>query len=80
MLVVCDNCAEKWPYGHKCASTAQLHAIHELWELFPSDHVVETSSHSSNDISAQLCVVLSAAAESGVESPRSMRLWGQIQG
>jgi hypothetical protein len=24
---LCDRCAEKWLYGHKCSSTLQLHAI-----------------------------------------------------
>jgi hypothetical protein len=31
---LCDRCAEKWSYGHQCSSTVQLHAIHELWDLF----------------------------------------------
>jgi hypothetical protein len=24
---LCDRCAEKWSYGHKCALTVQLHVI-----------------------------------------------------
>jgi hypothetical protein len=27
---LCDRCAEKWLYGHKCAPTVQLHAIQEF--------------------------------------------------
>jgi hypothetical protein len=27
---LCDKCVEKWSYGHKCATSVQLHAIHEL--------------------------------------------------
>ncbi|KAK3135672.1 hypothetical protein QOZ80_5BG0422000 [Eleusine coracana subsp. coracana] len=30
---LCDKCAEKWKYGHKCAPGAQLNAMQEIWEL-----------------------------------------------
>ncbi|KAL5680838.1 hypothetical protein ACJX0J_007223, partial [Zea mays] len=29
-----DSCAEKWTHGHKCSSTAQFHAMEEVWGLF----------------------------------------------
>jgi hypothetical protein len=38
------------------------------------------SVSSADDQSAQICVVVSEAAVSGIESPRSMRLMGSIQG
>jgi hypothetical protein len=31
---LCDRCADKWSYGHKCASTIQLHALQEFWDFF----------------------------------------------
>jgi hypothetical protein len=51
---LCDRCAEKWVYGHKCAATVQLHAIQELWELLPEEDHLETHSNSSDDQSGQL--------------------------
>jgi hypothetical protein len=77
---LCDKCAEKWSYGHKCA-TLQLHAIQELWDLMSEekdDPVYDT--YESSDQPAQLCVSLSEAAVNGTEAPRSMRLVGTIQG
>jgi hypothetical protein len=78
---LCDRCAEKWIPGHHCASTVQLHAIQELWELMSDEDSLDTYSVSfADDQSAQICVVVSKAAVSGIESPRSMRLMGSIQG
>jgi hypothetical protein len=34
---LCDRCTGKWSYDHKCATTVQLHAIQELWDLFPEE-------------------------------------------
>jgi hypothetical protein len=31
---------KKWSCGHKCASTVQLHAMQELWELMSEDDCV----------------------------------------
>jgi hypothetical protein len=78
---LCDKCAEKWSYGHKCATSVQLHAIQELWDLMSEekdDPVYDT--YESSDQPAQLCVSLSEAAVNGTEAPRSMRLVGTIQG
>jgi hypothetical protein len=78
---LCDKCAEKWTYGHKCAATLQLHVMQELLELFAdgtfdSEEVVSTP----NEDEAHLYLFLSEAARSGVESPKSLRLLGKIQG
>lgn len=75
---LCDHCVEKWSYGHQCASTVQLHAIQELWELLPEEG--RDTSVVSEDTSAQLCLFLSEDAVAGTESPKSMRLMGQMQG
>jgi hypothetical protein len=30
---LCDKCAEKWSYGHKCTAAAHVHALEEVWDL-----------------------------------------------
>lgn len=30
---LCDKCAEKWSYGHKCTAAAHLHALEEVCDL-----------------------------------------------
>jgi hypothetical protein len=78
---LCDKCAEKWTYGHKCSSSVQLHAIHELWELFTKEaSELDESVSEVNDHSTQLCVCLSEAVVMGMESSKSMKLLGTIQG
>jgi hypothetical protein len=72
---------KKWSYGHKCAATVQLHAIQELWELFPdSGPIYDDSRCSDTEVVDQLCVFLSEAALQRVESSMSMRFWCSIQG
>lgn len=39
---LCDKCAEKWTHGHKCSSTAQFHAMEEVWGLF-AEEVTEST-------------------------------------
>jgi hypothetical protein len=78
---MCDRCAEKWVYGHKCSSIVQWHVIQEMLELFPedgssnpeSDTLSKTSNH-------QLCLCLSECAALGVDSTMSMKLLGHIYG
>jgi hypothetical protein len=75
-----DRCVERWTYGHNCARIVQL--IQELWDLFPNDELSANSRDSAgaSEELAQLCAFLSEATISGVESARSMRLIGNIQG
>jgi hypothetical protein len=80
---LCDRCAKKWVHDHKCAPTVQLQVIQEMWELFPDEEVSTIASVDPDqlaDDSAQLCMCLSESVVRGVESPRSMRLIGSIQG
>lgn len=44
---LCDRCAEKWTPGHKCATTVQLHAIEEVWDLLTLDDQENTEPVSS---------------------------------
>jgi hypothetical protein len=75
---LCYHCAERWTYGHQCASTVQLHVIQELWELLPEED--QLSVGSAEDVNAQLCMCLSATAMPGTNSAKSMRLLGSMQG
>jgi predicted aspartyl protease len=59
-----------------------LYAIQEMWDLMSEEESVANESLSlfpDND-PAQLCLCVSKAAVSGKDSPKSMRLLGQIQG
>jgi hypothetical protein len=79
---LCDHCAEKWVNGHKCAPTVQLQAIQELMQLFPDDGSESTDSFqtSPDELDSQLYMALSEAAILGVESAKSMKFVGKIQG
>jgi hypothetical protein len=69
---LCDRCVEKWSYDHKCASTVQLHAIQELWQLFPDSgiDIVDVGCFETEEPHL-LCVCLSEAALKGVASSMS---------
>jgi hypothetical protein len=60
----------------------QLHVIEELWDLLSDTDAVDDQSKSeaSSDETGHLCLCLSEAAITGVESSRSMRLVGTLQG
>jgi hypothetical protein len=77
---LCEKCAEKWVHGHTCSPTVQLHAIQEMWELLPESTEESECDIVSNLESIQLCLCLSVVAVSCVESQKSMRLLGHIQG
>jgi hypothetical protein len=78
---LCDRCAEKWNPGHRCATIVQLHAAQELWEMMSIDgQDPDALSPDRCFDSGHLCVCLSEVTVSGVESPRSMRIMGSIQG
>lgn len=77
---LCDKCAKKYTRGHRCAPTVQLHVLQEVFQLFHTDDDTQ-SVHSGQSIeAAQLNVMLSAAAVSGVDGPRTIRFVGMIQG
>jgi hypothetical protein len=66
---LCNRCAEKWVYGHKCTATVQLHAIYEFWDLLPSgiDEAGGGESLPDDSSGSQLCLLLSEAAYASVE-------------
>ncbi|WVZ73357.1 hypothetical protein U9M48_021672 [Paspalum notatum var. saurae] len=77
---LCDKCAEKWSRDHKCAPTVQLHVLQEVYELFQLESTEHESAEESEELTDQLFVALSEAAVTGQEGPRTLRLWGEIQG
>jgi hypothetical protein len=56
---------------HQCAPSVQLQAIQEMWNLFSNDDC-------QFDDATQLNMMVSKAVVQGVESPRLMRMWGEI--
>lgn len=74
---LCDKCAEKWVYGHKCAPTVQLHAMQELWDLFQSNEVVPLDQSLPEEEPTELQLAISLEAMSG---PKSLKFQGLVQG
>jgi hypothetical protein len=70
---LCDKCAEKWSYGHKCFSTVQLNVVQELCDLFLKE--TEVMGCTPDNISVgevdHLYACISEAAVVGVESSMS---------
>lgn len=74
-----DKCAEKWSRDHCCATTVQLQAMEEVWELFNvEDSDYATSLGDTPEM--QLCLAISADAIVGKEGPRTLQLRGTIHG
>jgi hypothetical protein len=58
---LCQFCAEKWFRVHKCATTIQLHDVHELWELLQGDSQLESGSD-VEETNVQINMLLSQEA------------------
>ncbi|GJN25313.1 hypothetical protein PR202_gb13125 [Eleusine coracana subsp. coracana] len=54
--------------------------MQEMWKLFHEDDMIKYDEPLLSEDSAHLQMVLSHAAYSGVEAPRTMKLLGTIQG
>lgn len=76
---LCEKCAEKWVHGHKCTPTAQLRAMEEVWQLLDEEQEEETDPETSEPNTAQLCMVMSKAAWSGLCPPQTLKFQGFIQ-
>jgi hypothetical protein len=74
---LCDRCAEKWFPGHKCASTVQLHAIEEVWDLLAIPESVEDAPDQPEQI--MMALSLSPAAWEGIDKGTTMRFAGRMQ-
>jgi len=71
----CFKCGDKWSQAHKCSPTVQLHVVQEIWELFQ----LSMDDAVSQD-QAELCMVLSPEAISGQVTPKTLKLFGSVQG
>jgi len=76
---LCQYCAEKWHRGHKCADKIQLHALQEVMDIFQSSDD-NGSTAGTSQAEEQLFLTLPVTAISGVPTPKTMCLPGQIQG
>ncbi len=76
---LCYLCAEKWSPTHKCSGTVQLHAVQELFALFP-DNVNEDQAGISSEDSDSSLLAMSVHAVQGTDSQSTIRLQGKIQG
>lgn len=77
---LCDRCAEKWSYGHKCSATAQLHAMEGVWDLLSETNEDIQEDESSEPRTEQVFMSLTQSAWGGSESYQTVKLQGAIQG
>jgi hypothetical protein len=54
---LCDRCTAKWSYGHKCASSVQLHALEEVLELVSSDSEPDAKESNEPQLMSAICQV-----------------------
>lgn len=75
---LCDRCAETWVPGHRCAASVQLHAMQEVFDLFPSEEDVQWATTEASPQDHSL-MALSSEAVSGISAARSLVFDGLIQ-
>jgi hypothetical protein len=77
---LCRRCGEKWFKGHTCATSMQLNAIQEVWDLIESNSESIQDSYASQGPTEQAFMVLHIAAISGEVAPKTLKIKGVIQG
>jgi hypothetical protein len=77
---LCQRCGEKWSKAHKCEASVQLNPVQEVWDLLEPDLNLEQPFCQSESYSEQICLAISKATLSGIESPKTLKLRGTIQG
>lgn len=82
---LCIRCGNKWALGHRCAPVPQVHALQEVWDLcaaaFQEDDVFDPQEPEPEPTNQeQVFMLLSAAAVSGLASPRTMQFKGTLMG
>lgn len=78
---LCEKCAAKWRYGHKCDPEAQLHAMQEVWELLVVEDQEDSECDAGNVAQAELAhMVLSQEAAFGKMPNKAMQFQGCMQG
>lgn len=76
---LCHTCGEKWSREHRCGPTVQLHVVQELWELM-QEASLETDPVDDDHSQGEEILAISVAAVNGLETPKTVRLVGSIQG
>ncbi|GJM87993.1 hypothetical protein PR202_ga04005 [Eleusine coracana subsp. coracana] len=66
---LCDKCAKKWVYGHKCAAQVQLHAMQEVWELFQGDDTVSLDQPLKEEDTAQTFITFNPTPIHAANTP-----------
>jgi hypothetical protein len=62
---LCRRCGEKWSKTHKCATSMQLNALQEVWDLLEPELNIEQPFCQSESDFDQICLAISEAALSG---------------
>jgi hypothetical protein len=75
--VLCQYCAEKYFRGHKCASTVQLQAVQELWDMLQSE-VDSAKVTNASDQEAELNYLLSHEAVVVGGTAKSLKFLGSF--
>jgi hypothetical protein len=70
---LCRKCGGKWSRGHRCAASVQLNIIQEVWDLIDTNQP-DLQDNDSRD--TQLFMVLSVAALTGIEAPKTLKITG----
>lgn len=76
---LCDRCAEKWTHGHKCATTAQLHAMDEVWALLVPEEPEPPDDKTEPSTEEQSFMMASQTARGLPNSTKTLVLQGCLQ-
>lgn len=76
---LCEKCAEKWSYGHKCGAAAQLNAMEEVWKLCVDEECPSPVEEPIEVQSEQLFMSISQSAWSGSTHHQTLKFQGCIQ-
>jgi hypothetical protein len=73
---LCIRCGVKWSKDHRCAQAVQLNALEEVLALFSVDDSVDAMEVDQPPEHAEVQMLLSMAAVSGISTPRTMTFDG----
>jgi hypothetical protein len=76
---LCEKCAEKWSYGHKCGVAAQLNAMEEVWKLCVDEECPSPVEEPIEVQPEQLFMSISQSAWLGSTHHQTLKFQGCIQ-
>jgi hypothetical protein len=76
---LCKKCGGKWHKNHKCADSAQLNALQEVWDIVDAELGHGEHSTTTNSDSKQCFLAISEVAVNGGQGPRTLKIRGTIQ-